>query len=58
MMFHIHLIYWLNLRQREAHVNQYNARRQQAVNAAAEYYGAGTGTAAYYGVPGIIYSSE
>ena len=39
-------------RQREAHVNYYNGLRQHAVNAAAEHYGAGTGTAAYYGVPG------
>ena len=33
-------------------MNHYNAGRQHAVNAAAEHYGAGTGTAAYYGVPG------
>ena len=39
-------------------MNNYNARRQQAVNAVAEYYGAGTGTAAYYGVPGIISSTN
>ena len=44
-------------RHREAHVNQYNAARQHAVNAAAEHYGAGTGTAAHYGVPGTIFES-
>ena len=54
-MFYVQSFYWLCLRQREAHVNQYNARRQQALNAAAEYYGAGTGTASYYGVPGTNY---
>ena len=34
-------------------MNKYNAARQHAVNAAAEHYGAGTGTAAHYGVPGV-----
>ena len=45
--------YLFFFRHREAHVNQYNAERQHAVNAAAEHYGAGTGTAQYYGVPGV-----
>ena len=39
-------------------MNQYNAARQHAVNAAAEHYGAGTGTAAHYGVPGTISGKE
>ena len=42
-------------RAREAKVNYYNAGRQKTVNAAAEYKGAGTGTAAKYGVPGIFH---
>ena len=44
----------ISFRDREAHVNQYNAARQHAVNAAAAHYGAGTGTAAHYGVPGEL----
>ena len=47
-----------DFRHREAHVNQYNAARQHAVNAAAEHYGAGTGTAAHYGVPGEVFKKN
>ena len=42
-------------RYREARVNYVNGLRQHAVNAAAEHYGAGTGTAAKYGVPGNVH---
>ena len=50
---HTTLLYFV-YRHREVHVNQYNAARQHAVNAAAEHYGAGTGTARHYGVPGNV----
>ena len=53
MQYHIKYVVNLNnFRAREAKVNYYNAGRQHAVNAAAEYKGAGTGTAYAYGVPG------
>ena len=42
----------LLLRFSEAETNNVNARRQHDVNRKAAHYGAGVGTAPYYGVPG------
>ena len=54
MLYSNYIILLLFFSANEATVNAINAVRQHGVNNKALHYGAGVGTAHYYGVPGTV----